>query len=71
MRIGALVLVGIILFIGLGALHRKTGAPFSRRSTRSGSPSGPTEGLAVGSPVRLAGVTVGNVTRIAFGRQPR
>jgi phospholipid/cholesterol/gamma-HCH transport system substrate-binding protein len=30
-----------------------------------------TEGLAVGSPVRLAGVTVGNVTKIAFGRDPR
>jgi phospholipid/cholesterol/gamma-HCH transport system substrate-binding protein len=30
-----------------------------------------TEGLTVGAPVRLAGVTVGNVTRVSFGRDPK
>lgn len=70
LRIGALVLVGIVLFIGFVLSVGKRSALFEERYSLGTSFSS-TEGLAVGSPVRLAGVTVGNVTRIAFGRDPR
>ena len=70
LRIGALVLAGILLFMGFVLSVGKRSALFEERySLRSSFTS--TEGLAVGSPVRLAGVTVGNVTRIAFGSDPR
>jgi phospholipid/cholesterol/gamma-HCH transport system substrate-binding protein len=70
LRIGALVLVGIVLFIGFVLSVGKRSALFEERYSLWTSFSS-TEGLAVGSPVRLAGVTVGNVTRISFGRDPR
>jgi phospholipid/cholesterol/gamma-HCH transport system substrate-binding protein len=70
LRIGALVLVGIILFIGFVLSIGKRSTLFQEKYSLWASFSS-TEGLAVGSPVRLAGVTVGNVTRITFGREPR
>jgi phospholipid/cholesterol/gamma-HCH transport system substrate-binding protein len=70
LRIGALVLVGILLFIGFVLSVGKRSALFEERYSLWASFSS-TEGLAVGSPVRLAGVTVGNVTRIGFGPNPR
>ena len=53
--------MGFVLSVG------KRSALFEERYSLWSSFSS-TEGLAVGAPVRLAGVTVGNVTRIAFGR---
>jgi phospholipid/cholesterol/gamma-HCH transport system substrate-binding protein len=70
LRIGALVLVGILIFMGFVLSVGKRSALFEERYSLWASFSA-TEGLAVGSPVRLAGMTVGNVTRIAFGRDPR
>ena len=70
LRIGALVLVGIVLFIGFVLSIGKRSTLFQEHYSLWASFSS-TEGLAVGSPVRLAGVTVGNVTRIAFGHSPR
>lgn len=67
LRIGALVLTAILLFIGFVLSVGKRSALFEERYSLWTSFSS-TEGLAVGAPVRLAGVTVGNVTRIAFGR---
>ena len=70
LRIGGLVLVGILLFIGFVLSIGKRSALFEERySLRTSFSSA--EGLAVGAPVRLAGVTVGNVTRIGFGPNPR
>jgi phospholipid/cholesterol/gamma-HCH transport system substrate-binding protein len=70
LRIGALVLAGIILFMGFVLSIGKRSTLFEERYSLWTSFTS-TEGLAVGSPVRLAGVTVGNVTKIAFGRDPR
>jgi len=70
LRIGALVLVGILLFIGFVLSVGKRSALFEERYSLWTSFSS-TEGLATGAPVRLAGVTVGNVTRIGFGPNPR
>jgi phospholipid/cholesterol/gamma-HCH transport system substrate-binding protein len=70
LRIGALVLAGILLFMGFVLSVGKRSALFEERYSLWASFTS-TEGLAVGSPVRLAGVTVGNVTKIAFGRDPR
>jgi phospholipid/cholesterol/gamma-HCH transport system substrate-binding protein len=70
LRIGALVLVGIALFIGFVLSIGKRSALFEEHYSLWASFNS-TEGLAVGSPVRLAGVTIGNVTRITFGREPR
>jgi phospholipid/cholesterol/gamma-HCH transport system substrate-binding protein len=70
LRIGALVLLGIVLFIGFVLSIGKRSALFQEHYSLWSSFSS-TEGLAEGSPVRLAGVTVGNVTRITFGRDPR
>jgi phospholipid/cholesterol/gamma-HCH transport system substrate-binding protein len=70
LRIGALVLVGIVLFIGFVLSVGKRSALFQEKYSLWASFNS-TEGLAVGSPVRLAGVMVGNVTRITFGREPR
>jgi len=67
LRIGVLVLTAILLFIGFVLSVGKRSALFEERLSLWTSFSS-TEGLAVGAPVRLAGVTVGNVTRIAFGR---
>jgi phospholipid/cholesterol/gamma-HCH transport system substrate-binding protein len=67
LRIGALILTAILLFIGFVLSVGKRSALFEERYSLWTSFSS-TEGLAVGAPVRLAGVTVGNVTRIAFGR---
>jgi phospholipid/cholesterol/gamma-HCH transport system substrate-binding protein len=66
-RIGALVLTAILLFIGFVLSVGKRSALFEERYSLWTSFSS-TEGLTVGAPVRLAGVTVGNVTRISFGR---
>jgi phospholipid/cholesterol/gamma-HCH transport system substrate-binding protein len=70
LRIGGLVLVGILLFIGFVLSIGKRSALFEERYSLWTSFSS-AEGLAVGAPVRLAGVTVGNVTRIGFGPNPR
>jgi len=70
LRIGALVLVGILLFIGFVLSIGKRSALFEERYSLWTSFTS-TEGLSVGAPVRLAGVTVGNVTRITFGRDTR
>ena len=67
LRIGALVLTAILLFMGFVLSVGKRSALFEGRYSLWTSFSS-TEGLAVGAPVRLAGVTVGNVTRISFGR---
>jgi phospholipid/cholesterol/gamma-HCH transport system substrate-binding protein len=69
-RIGALVLVGILIFFAFVLSIGKRSALFEERYSLWTSFSS-SEGLAVGSPVRLAGVTVGNVTHISFGRDPR
>ena len=70
LRIGALVLVGILLFIGFVLSIGKRSALFQERYSLWTSFSS-AEGLATGAPVRLAGVTVGNITRIGFGPNPR
>jgi len=70
LRIGALVLVGIVLFVGFVLSIGKRSALFQEHYSLWASFSS-TEGLSEGAPVRLAGVTVGNVTRITFGRDPR
>jgi phospholipid/cholesterol/gamma-HCH transport system substrate-binding protein len=70
LRIGGLVLVGILLFIGFVLSIGKRSALFEERYSLWTSFSS-AEGLAVGAPVRLAGITVGNVTRIGFGPNPR
>jgi phospholipid/cholesterol/gamma-HCH transport system substrate-binding protein len=67
LRIGALVVTAILLFMAFVLSVGKRSALFEDRYSLWTSFSS-TEGLAVGAPVRLAGVTVGNVTRIAFGR---
>ncbi|MBI2563959.1 MAG: MCE family protein [candidate division NC10 bacterium] len=70
LRIGALVLVAILLFMGFVLSIGRRSALFEDRYSLWTSFSS-TEGLTVGAPVRLAGVTVGNVTRVAFGRDPK
>jgi len=70
LRIGALVLVAIALFMGFVLSIGQRSTLFQERYSLVTSFSS-TEGLAVGAPVRLAGVTVGNVTRISFGRDPK
>jgi phospholipid/cholesterol/gamma-HCH transport system substrate-binding protein len=70
LRIGALVLVAILLFMGFVLSVGKRSALFEERYSLWASFNS-TEGLAVGSPVRLAGMAVGNVTKISFGRDPR
>jgi phospholipid/cholesterol/gamma-HCH transport system substrate-binding protein len=70
LRIGALVLVGIVLFIGFVLSIGQRSTLFEQHYSLWTSFAS-TEGLVVGSPVRLAGVTVGNVTRIDFGRNAR
>lgn len=70
LRIGALVLVAILLFMGFVLSIGQRSALFQERYSLVTTFTS-TEGLAVGAPVRLAGLTVGNVTRISFGRDPR
>src|SRR3989338_8325241 len=70
LRIGALVLVAILLFMGFVLSIGRRSALFEDRYSLWTSFSS-TEGLTVGAPVRLAGVTVGTVTRVAFGRDPK
>jgi phospholipid/cholesterol/gamma-HCH transport system substrate-binding protein len=70
LRIGALVLAAILLFMGFVLSISRRSALFEERYSLWTSFSS-TEGLAAGAPVRLAGVTIGNVTRIAFGRDTR
>lgn len=70
MRIGVLVLVAILLFMGFVLSIGRRSALFEERYSLWTSFSS-TEGLTVGAPVRLAGVTVGNVTRVSFGRDPK
>ena len=69
-RIGTLVLVAMLLFMGFVLSIGRRSALFEERYSLWTSFSS-TEGLAAGAPVRLAGLTVGNVTRIAFGRDPK
>ncbi|MEK7220948.1 MAG: MlaD family protein, partial [candidate division NC10 bacterium] len=63
-------LVAILLFMGFVLSIGRRSALFEERYSLWTSFSS-TEGLTVGAPVRLAGVTVGNVTRVAFGRDPK
>src|SRR5574342_1067132 len=70
LRIGALVLVAIGLFMTFVLSIGQRSALFQERYSLWTSFSS-TEGLAVGAPVRLAGLTVGNVTRVSFGRDPK
>ncbi len=70
LRAGALVLAAILLFMGFVLSIGRRSALFQERySLRASFRS--TEGLAAGAPIRLAGVTVGNVTQISFGRDPK
>ncbi|HTX54018.1 MAG TPA: MlaD family protein [Candidatus Baltobacteraceae bacterium] len=69
-RIGMLVLVCILLFMGFVLSVGQRSALFEKHYSLWASFSS-SEGLADGAPVRLAGVTVGNVTGIAFGRDPK
>ncbi len=69
-RIGVVVLVAILLFVGFVLSVGQRSTLFQERyALRAYFTS--TEGLAVGAPVRLAGVTVGNVTRISFSPNPQ
>jgi phospholipid/cholesterol/gamma-HCH transport system substrate-binding protein len=70
LRIGALVLVAILLFMGFVLSIGQRSTLFQERYSLL-TTFNSTEGLAVGAPVRLAGLTVGNVTRISFGRDPK
>ena len=70
LRIGGLVLVAILLFMGFVLSIGQRSALFQERYSLI-TTFNSTEGLAVGAPVRLAGLTVGNVTRISFGRDPK
>ncbi len=70
LRIGALVLAAILLFMGFVLSIGRRSALFEERYSLWTSFNS-TEGVAVGAPVRLAGVTVGNVTRLSFGREPK
>ncbi len=65
LRIGAFVLTAIFLFVAFVLSIGSRSALFQQRYSLSTSFS-TTEGLVEGSPVRLAGVAVGNVTRIGF-----
>jgi len=67
LRIGLLVLAAILLFVGFVLSIGRRSALFEERYSLWTSFVS-AEGLAVGAPVRLGGVPVGNVTRIAFGR---
>ncbi len=69
-RIGLVVLVAMLLFVGFVLSVGQRSTLFQERySLRAYFTS--TEGLAVGAPVRLAGVTVGNVTRVSFSPNPQ
>ena len=70
LRIGVLVLAAILLFVGFVLSIGRRSALFEERYSLWASFTS-TEGLAVGAPVRMGGVPVGNVTRIAFGRDPK
>jgi phospholipid/cholesterol/gamma-HCH transport system substrate-binding protein len=70
LRIGILVLTGLLLFVGFVLSVGKRSAMFEERYSLWTTFSS-TEGLTVGAPARLAGVQVGNVTRIGFGPDPR
>jgi phospholipid/cholesterol/gamma-HCH transport system substrate-binding protein len=70
LRIGILVLAALGLFAGFVLSVGSRSQLFEERySLRTAFTSA--EGLAVGSPVRLAGVPVGSVTQIDFGRDPK
>lgn len=70
LRIGVLVLAAILLFVGFVLSIGRRSALFEERYSLWASFTS-AEGLAIGAPVRLGGVPVGNVTRIAFGRDPK
>jgi phospholipid/cholesterol/gamma-HCH transport system substrate-binding protein len=69
LRVGLFVLAAIILFVAfvltIGSQTRVFRTGYALRASFSSA-----EGLIEGAPVRLAGLTVGNVTRIGFGRDP-
>ncbi len=70
LRIGTLVLAAILIFMGFVLAIGRRSALFEERYSLWTSFNS-TEGVMVGAPVRLAGVTVGNVTRLSFGREPK
>ncbi len=67
LRIGALVLAASLLFVGFVLSIGRRSALFEERYSLWTSFIS-AEGLAVGAPIRLGGIPVGNVTRITFGR---
>ncbi len=69
-RIGLVVLVAILLFVGFVLSVSQRSTLFQEHYTLRAYFTS-TEGLAVGAPVRLAGLTVGNVTRISFSPNPQ
>jgi phospholipid/cholesterol/gamma-HCH transport system substrate-binding protein len=70
LRIGLLVLTALLLFVGFVLSVGKRSAMFEERYSLWTSFSS-SEGLTEGAPVRLAGVQVGNVARVNFGRDPK
>jgi len=70
LRIGLLVLTALVMFVGFVLSVGKRSAMFEERYSLW-TTFNSTEGLAVGAPVRLAGIQVGNVTRIGFGPDPQ
>ncbi|MFB3819089.1 MAG: MlaD family protein [Candidatus Methylomirabilales bacterium] len=67
LRIGALVLAAILLFAGFVLSVGRRSALFEERYALWTSFAS-SEGIALGAPVRVAGVTAGTVSRIAFSR---
>lgn len=70
LRIGLLVLTALLLFVGFVLSVGKRSAMFEERYSLW-TTFASTEGLSGGAPVRLAGVQVGNVTKIGFGPDPK
>lgn len=69
LRVGAFVLVGLILFIAFVLTIGSQSRLFQERYPLTAAFTS-VEGLIVGAPVRLAGVTVGTVSSIHFSRAP-
>lgn len=70
LRVGLFVLAGLILFmvfvLTIGSQSRLFEKSYTLHTTFAS-----TEGVIVGAPIRLAGVSVGTVSSIGFGSDPR
>ena len=64
-KIGAFVLAGAVIFVGALFAFGARGY-FEKRTTYETYVATDVDGLSIGSPVKLRGVTVGKVTRIGF-----